>query len=139
MVHPLLLCTVTLLDQHSVDGRSSGSFSLACLGTTLWVQVTDPAFQHKVMIEAVENHMPEVIVIDEIGTELECLASRTIAQRGVQLIATAHGSELENLVKNPSLSDLVSRPADVCAATHESNVWIGLRNGSEVSVIEKYV
>jgi stage III sporulation protein SpoIIIAA len=59
------------------------------------------------MIEAVENHMPEVVVIDEIGTEAECGAARTIAQRGVQLIATAHGNELENVVKNPSLNDLV--------------------------------
>ena len=59
------------------------------------------------MIEAVENHMPEVIVIDEIGTELEALAARTIAERGVQLIGTAHGNTLENLMLNPTLSDLI--------------------------------
>lgn len=59
------------------------------------------------MIEAVENHMPQVVVIDEIGTEAECQAARTIAQRGVQLVATAHGNEIQNLVKNPALSDLV--------------------------------
>ncbi len=60
-------------------------------------QVPDPEHQHRVMIEAVENHMPQAVIIDEIGTEAECGAARTIAQRGVQLIATAHGNELENV------------------------------------------
>lgn len=64
--------------------------------------------QHKVMIEAVENHMPEVIIIDEIGTEAEVQACRSIAERGVMLIGTAHGEQLENLIKNPTLSSLVS-------------------------------
>ena len=63
--------------------------------------------QHRVMIEAVENHMPEVVIVDEIGTEAETAAARTIAQRGVQLVATAHGGGLSNLLKNPSLWDLV--------------------------------
>ena len=71
------------------------------------MQVPSPDRQHAVMIEAVENHMPEVIIIDEIGTELEANAARTIAERGVQLVATAHGNTLENLVQNPTLSDLI--------------------------------
>ena len=71
------------------------------------MQVAHPELQHNVMIEAVENHMPEVIIIDEMGTELEAIAARTIAERGVQLIATAHGNTLDNLVMNPTLSDLV--------------------------------
>ena len=71
------------------------------------MQVADPALQHDVMVEAVENHMPQVIVIDEIGTEAETVAARTIAERGVQLIGTAHGKTLENLLMNPTLSDLV--------------------------------
>jgi hypothetical protein len=71
------------------------------------MQVSHPELQHQVMIEAVENHMPEVIVIDEIGTELEALAARTIAERGVQLVGTAHGNQLANLIKNPTLSDLI--------------------------------
>ena len=77
------------------------------IGHARRMQVPSPSLQHSVMIEAVENHMPEVIVIDEIGTEQEANASRTIAERGVQLIATAHGNTLENLVMNPTLSDLV--------------------------------
>ena len=77
------------------------------IGSARRMQVAHPAAQHDVMIEAVENHMPEVIVIDEIGTAAEALAARTIAERGVQLIGTAHGNTLENLVLNPSLSDLV--------------------------------
>ena len=77
------------------------------IGTARRMQVDSPARQHAVMIEAVENHMPQVIVIDEIGTELEANAARTIAERGVQLVATAHGNTLENLVRNPTLSDLV--------------------------------
>ncbi|HEX6798839.1 MAG TPA: AAA family ATPase, partial [Ktedonobacterales bacterium] len=77
------------------------------IGRARRMQVTRPAEQHQVMIEAVENHMPEVIIIDEIGTELEAAAARTIAERGVQLVGTAHGRTLDNLVVNPTLSDLV--------------------------------
>jgi len=77
------------------------------IGRARRMQVSSPDQQHRVMIEAVENHMPEVIVIDEIGTELEANAARTIAERGVQLVATAHGNTLENLVQNPTLSDLI--------------------------------
>src|SRR5205085_2883904 len=77
------------------------------IGRARRMQVPDPEHQHQVMIEAVENHMPEVIVIDEIGTAQEALAARTIAERGVQLIATVHGNTLENLMINPTLSDMV--------------------------------
>ena len=77
------------------------------IGRARRMQVPKPALQHDVMIEAVENHMPEVIIIDEIGTELEANAARTIAERGVQLVATAHGNTLDNLVMNPTLSDLI--------------------------------
>jgi len=77
------------------------------IGHARRMQVATPTMQHAVMIEAVENHMPEVIIIDEIGTELEALAARTIAERGVQLIGTAHGNTLENVMLNPTLSDLV--------------------------------
>jgi hypothetical protein len=84
------------------------------------------------MIEAVENHMPEVIVIDEIGTELEALAARTIAERGVQLVGTAHGNHLENLVKNPTLSDLVGGIQSVTLGDDEAR-----RRGSQKSVLER--
>ena len=77
------------------------------IGRARRLQVPSPAQQHDVMIEAVENHMPEVVIIDEIGTELEAAAARTIAERGVQLVATAHGTTLENLILNPTLSDLI--------------------------------
>lgn len=84
-----------------------GDIPHAGIGHARRMQVPGPSLQHAVMIEAVENHMPEVIVIDEIGTEQEANAARTIAERGVQLIATAHGNTLENLIMNPTLSDLV--------------------------------
>jgi stage III sporulation protein SpoIIIAA len=77
------------------------------IGAARRMQVPRPDRQHAVMIEAVENHMPEVIIVDEIGTEAEAAAARTIAERGVQLIGTAHGNTLENLIMNPTLSDLV--------------------------------
>ena len=77
------------------------------IGRARRMQVPSPAHQHAVMIEAVENHMPEVIIIDEIGTELETNAARTIAERGVQLVGTAHGIHMENLILNPTLSDLI--------------------------------
>ncbi len=96
------------------------------------MQVSHPEQQHRVMIEAVENHMPEVIVIDEIGTEQEALAARTIAQRGVQLVATAHGNELENVMKNPSLNDLVGGITSVTLGDEEAK-----RRGVQKSILER--
>jgi stage III sporulation protein SpoIIIAA len=92
------------------------------IGSARRMQVAHPARQHAVMIEAVENHMPEVIVIDEIGTVEEALAARTIAERGVQLIGTAHGNTLDNLVQNPSLSDLVGGVQTVTLSDEEARL-----------------
>ena len=95
-------------------------------------QVAKPTLQHAVMIEAVENHMPEVIVIDEIGTELEAVAARTIAERGVQLVATAHGNELQNLMMNPTLSDLIGGIQSVTLSDEEAR-----RRNTQKSVLER--
>lgn len=84
-----------------------GSIPHAAIGGARRMQVPEPSMQHKVMIEAVENHMPQVIIVDEIGTEAEAHACRTIAERGIMLIGTAHGQRLENIIKNPTFSDLV--------------------------------
>jgi stage III sporulation protein SpoIIIAA len=102
------------------------------IGRARRMQVPSPEHQHGVMIEAVENHMPEVIVIDEIGTQAEALASRTIAERGVQLIATAHGNTLENLLQNPTLSDLVGGIHAVTLSDEEAR-----RRGSQKTVLER--
>jgi len=102
------------------------------IGRARRMQVQAPALQHAVMIEAVENHMPEVIVIDEIGTEQEAAAARTIAERGVQLIATAHGNSLENLMLNPTLSDLVGGIQTVTLSDEEAR-----RRGTQKSVLER--
>src|SRR5947209_14873744 len=96
------------------------------------MQVRTPLLQHSVMVEAVENHMPEVIVIDEIGTELEAAAARTIAERGVQLIATAHGRSLDNLLVNPTLNDLLGGIQTVTLGDEEAR-----RRGSQKSVQER--
>ena len=90
------------------------------IGRARRMQVPSIDLQHAVMIEAVENHMPEVIVIDEIGTEAEALAARTIAERGVQLIGTAHGNTLDNLLANPTLSDLVGGISAVTLSDEEA-------------------
>ena len=84
-----------------------GDIAHPAIGHARRMQVPTPTMQHAVMIEAVENHMPEVIIIDEIGTSLEAEAARTIAERGVQLVGTAHGNSLENLMMNPTLADLI--------------------------------
>jgi stage III sporulation protein SpoIIIAA len=102
------------------------------IGRARRMQVPSPDQQHGVMIEAVENHMPEVIVIDEIGTEAEALAARTIAERGVQLIATAHGNTLENLLQNPTLSDLVGGIHAVTLSDEEAR-----RRGTQKTVLER--
>jgi len=102
------------------------------IGHSRRMQVPSPSLQHAVMIEAVENHMPEVIIIDEIGTELEAAASRTIAERGVQLVATAHGNALNNLVMNPTLSDLVGGIQSVTLGDEEAR-----RRGTQKSILER--
>ena len=96
------------------------------------MQVRTPSLQHEVMIEAVENHMPQVIVIDEIGTELEAQAARTIAERGVQLIGTAHGNNLDNLMLNPTLSDLIGGIQSVTLGDEEAR-----RRRTQKSVLER--
>ncbi len=102
------------------------------IGRARRMQVPTPALQHAVMVEAVENHMPQVIIIDEIGTELEALAARTIAERGVQLVATAHGNALTNLIMNPTLADLVGGIQTVTLSDEEAR-----RRGTRKSVLER--
>lgn len=102
------------------------------IGRARRMQVREPTLQHEVMIEAVENHNPEVIVIDEIGRELEAVAARTIAERGVQLIGTAHGNTLENLLLNPTLSDLVGGIESVTLSDEEAR-----RRGTQKTVLER--
>jgi stage III sporulation protein SpoIIIAA len=102
------------------------------IGRSRRMQVRTPALQHAVMIEAVENHMPQCIVIDEIGTELEAAAARTIAERGVQLVGTAHGSNLDNLLVNPTLNDLLGGIQTVTLSDEEAR-----RRGTQKSVLER--
>jgi stage III sporulation protein SpoIIIAA len=102
------------------------------IGDARRMQVRTPTDQHGVMIEAVENHMPEVIVIDEIGTELEAGAARTIAERGVQLVGTAHGNTLDNLMLNPTLSDLIGGIQTVTLGDEEAR-----RRGTQKTVLER--
>jgi len=109
-----------------------GDIPHPAIGHARRMQVATPAKQHAVMIEAVENHMPEVIIIDEIGTELEAQAARTIAERGVQLVGTAHGNTLENLIMNPTLSDLVGGIQTVTLGDEEAR-----RRHTQKSILER--
>ena len=109
-----------------------GDIPHPAIGKARRMQVRTPSMQHEVMIEAVENHMPQVIVIDEIGTELEAAAARTIAERGVQLIGTAHGNNLDNLMLNPTLSDLIGGIQSVTLGDEEAR-----RRRTQKSVLER--
>lgn len=109
-----------------------GDIPHPAIGRARRMQVPTPTDQHAVMIEAVENHMPQVVVIDEIGTELEAMAARTIAERGVQLIGTAHGNSLENLMLNPTLSDLIGGIQSVTLSDEEAR-----RRGTQKSILER--
>lgn len=102
------------------------------IGRARRMQVAKTELQHQVMIEAVENHMPQVIIIDEIGTELEVLAARTIAEKGVQLVGTTHGNCLENLIKNPPLADLIGGIQYVTLSDDEAK-----RRGTQKSILER--
>jgi stage III sporulation protein SpoIIIAA len=110
---------VIVVDTSNEIG-GDGDVPHPAIGRARRMQVVRPDRQHAVMIEAVENHMPQVIIVDEMGTEAEALASRTIAERGVQLIATAHGNTLENLVRNPTLSDVVGGVHTVTLSDEEA-------------------
>jgi stage III sporulation protein SpoIIIAA len=122
---------VIIVDTSNEIG-GDGDVPHPAVGKARRMQVATPSLQHEVMIEAVENHNPEVIVIDEIGRELEALAARTIAERGVQLIGTAHGRSLENLLLNPTLSDLVGGIEAVTLSDEEAR-----RRGTQKTVLER--
>jgi stage III sporulation protein SpoIIIAA len=122
---------VVIVDTSNEIG-GDGDVPHPAVGQARRMQVSMPSLQHEVMIEAVENHNPEVIVIDEIGRELEAEAARTIAERGVQLIGTAHGNSLENLLLNPTLSDLVGGIESVTLSDEEAR-----RRGTQKTVLER--
>tara|TARA_Y100001968_G_C19440000_1_gene761975 strand:+ start:2064 stop:3443 length:1380 start_codon:yes stop_codon:yes gene_type:complete len=122
---------VVIIDTSNEIG-GDGDVPHPSIGRARRMQVSSPEYQHQVMIEAVENHMPEVIVIDEIGTELETLAARTIAERGVQLIGTAHGNSLDNLIKNPTLCDLIGGIKSVTLGDDEAR-----RRKSQKTILER--
>ena len=122
---------VIVVDTSNEIG-GDGDVPHPAVGKARRMQVREPMLQHEVMIEAVENHNPEVIVIDEIGRELEAAAARTIAERGVQLIGTAHGNTLDNLLLNPTLSDLVGGIEAVTLSDEEAR-----RRGTQKTVLER--
>ncbi len=122
---------VVIVDTSNEIG-GDGDVPHPAVGKARRMQVRVPTLQHEVMIEAVENHNPEVIVIDEIGRELEAAAARTIAERGVQLIGTAHGRTLDNLLLNPTLSDLVGGIEAVTLSDEEAR-----RRGTQKTVLER--
>ena len=122
---------VIIIDtSNEIAGDSDISHS--GIGRARRMQVAKAELQHQVMIEAVENHMPQVIIIDEIGTELEVLAARTIAEKGVQLVGTTHGNCLENLIKNPPLADLIGGIQYVTLSDDEAK-----RRGTQKSILER--
>ncbi len=122
---------VVIVDTSNEIG-GDGDVPHPAVGKARRMQVKVPTLQHEVMIEAVENHNPEAIVIDEIGRELEAQAARTIAERGVQLIGTAHGITLDNLLLNPTLSDLVGGIEAVTLSDEEAR-----RRGTQKTVLER--
>jgi stage III sporulation protein SpoIIIAA len=122
---------VVIVDTSNEIG-GDGDIPHPAIGKARRMQVKTPTMQHAVMIEAVENHMPEVIVIDEIGTELEAAAARTIAERGVQLVATAHGNTLDNLMMNPTLADLIGGIQSVTLSDEEAR-----RRRTRKSILER--
>jgi stage III sporulation protein SpoIIIAA len=122
---------VIVVDTSNEIG-GDGDVPHPAVGKARRMQVREPMLQHEVMIEAVENHNPEVIVIDEIGRELEAAAARTIAERGVQLIGTAHGQTIDNLLLNPTLSDLIGGIEAVTLSDEEAR-----RRGTQKTVLER--
>jgi len=126
------VCKRTIIVDTSNEIGGDGDVPHPGIGDARRMQVANPDAQDRLMIEAVENHMPQAVIIDEISTEAECMAARTIAQRGVQLIATAHGNVLENVIKNPSLADLVGGIASVTLGDEAAR-----KRGVQKTVLER--
>ncbi|HOG48408.1 MAG TPA: AAA family ATPase, partial [Anaerolineae bacterium] len=122
---------VVIVDTSNEIG-GDGDIPHPAVGRARRMQVATPIMQHAVMIEAVENHMPQTVVIDEIGNDLEAAAARTIAERGVQLVGTAHGNTLDNILMNPTLADLVGGIQTVTLSDEEAR-----RRGTQKSVLER--
>lgn len=122
---------VVIVDTSNEIG-GDGDIPHPAVGRARRMQVSTPSMQHEVMIEAVENHNPQVIVIDEIGRQQEAEAARTIAERGVQLIGTAHGQTIENLMVNPTLNDLIGGIESVTLSDEEAR-----RRGTQKTVLER--
>lgn len=122
----------TVVVDTSNEIAGDGDIPHTCIGRARRMQVPNVDMQHKVMIEAVENHMPQTIIIDEIGTELEAMAASTISQRGIQLVGTAHGMTIENLIKNPSLEMLVGGVQSVTLGDDEAK-----RRGVQKTILER--
>ncbi|KAK8934679.1 hypothetical protein KSP39_PZI014540 [Platanthera zijinensis] len=122
---------VVIVDTSNEIG-GDGDVPHAAIGSARRMQVPEPSMQHRVMVEAVENHMPEVVIVDEIGTEAEALACRSIAERGVMLIGTAHGECLANIIKNPTLADLVGGVETVTLGDEEARA-----RRSQKSILER--
>lgn len=126
-----LMKRVVIIDTSNEIGGES-DIPHSGIGRARRMQVTKSELQHNVMVEAVENHMPEVIIVDEIGTDLEVLAVRTIAERGVQVIGTVHGNNLENLIKNPILMDIVGGVENVILSDEEAK-----KRGTQKNILER--
>nr|YP_010444341.1 Ycf45 [Fibrocapsa japonica]UTE95227.1 Ycf45 [Fibrocapsa japonica] len=122
---------VVIIDTSNEIGGDS-DIAHAGVGRARRMQVSKSEFQHNVMIEAIENHMPEVILLDEIGTELEALAVKTIAERGVVLVGTAHGNSLKNLIKNPILTDIIGGIQYVVLSDEEAK-----KRGTQKTILER--
>ena len=122
---------VIIIDTSNEIGGDS-DISHSAIGNARRMQVANNEFQHQIMLEAVENHMPQVIIIDEIGTELEVVTARTIGEKGVQLIGTTHGNCLKNLIKNPSLTNLIGGIQYVTLSDEEAK-----RRGTQKSILER--
>jgi len=122
---------VIIIDTSNEIGGDS-DIPHSAIGRARRMQVANTELQHQIMLEAVENHMPQVIIIDEIGTELEVLTARTIAEKGVQLIGTTHGNCLENLIKNPALTDLIGGIQYVTLSDDEAK-----RRKTQKSILER--
>ncbi len=127
-----LLLSFTCAADTSSEIGGDGDVPHPAVGGARRMQVANPSEQHRLMIEAVENHMPEIVIVDEVSTEAEALACRTIAERGVQLVATAHGQVLANLLKNPTLSDLVGGVQSVTLGDDEARA-----RGTQKTIMER--
>ncbi|EPY22109.1 R3H domain-containing protein [Strigomonas culicis] len=132
LAHEASMPRVTVVDTSNEIG-GDGPLPMAFLGRCRRLQVARREDQGRSMIEVIQNHSPEFLVVDELANAEEADAAWSIAQRGVNLVGTCHGERLADLLQNRALNLLVGGAAHAFLSNEERR----LRNKTKKTILER--